>query len=161
AIANSCYAADSPVNKFMQIIGGVAVIAIAIVFVVSFRIGSTVKGNTGPRCAAEVHGTCIPAETFWAAYHLIAPRNAAAPAVKAMGLKRQTAEGLIEAKLLNEDAKRLGIGVSEDDVSGEIAGGRAHVSLPADKMRSIGMRLQLWDDRAQGADLIRFIPVRG
>jgi peptidyl-prolyl cis-trans isomerase D len=139
------------VNKLNSILGAAAVIAIAFVFILGYNpmSGSGKARGDEPRCAAEVHGTCIPTPTFWAAYRMLA-RNYDANRLKAMKLKHQTAEGLIESQLLNDDAKRLGISVSEDELSQEITAGRAHVSLPADKIWSFGQPLQL------GPELVRY-----
>jgi peptidyl-prolyl cis-trans isomerase D len=132
------------VNRLSQILGAAAVIAIAVVFVVQFQpnAGMQVKGP-GVTCAVEIRGNCIPSTEFWASYRLLAPRNADAARLRAMGLRKITAEGLYERWLLNEDAKRLGITVSDDELTAELASGRAHVSLPADKMRQVGYSLGL------------------
>ncbi len=141
-------------NRVSSILGGLAVIAIAIVFIVQFRPATGAQATSGPVCAVEVPGECINSLHFWAAYRLIAPRNADASRLKAMGLRRQAAEGLIERWLLNQDAKRLGIAVSDEDLTAELVSGRAHVSLPADKMRQLGYAVGLTED------MVRFINVK-
>ncbi|AKT41396.1 peptidylprolyl isomerase [Chondromyces crocatus] len=122
-------------NRLSQLITGAAVIAIALVFVVNF---GPQTGAQGPSieisCAVEVHGNCIKSTEFWAAYRLIAPRNADAERLKQLGLRQLAADGLYERWLLNEDAKRLGITVSDDDINQELVAGRAHVSLPVDSL---------------------------
>ncbi|HSN97999.1 MAG TPA: peptidylprolyl isomerase [Candidatus Nanopelagicales bacterium] len=144
-------------NRLSQILGGAAVIAIAVVFIVQFQ-----PGTGGPTsgaeisCAVEVRGDCIQSTDFWAAYRLIAPRNADAARLKSMGLRRIAAEGLYERWLLNEDAKRLGITVSDEDLTAELVAGRAHVSLPADKARQLAYSLGLFGE----GELIRFLDVR-
>lgn len=147
-------------NRLSQFLGAAAVIAIAVVFIVNFRPGA---GNTpaaagpGITCAVTVRGACVPSTDFWAAYRLIAPPNADQARLKSMGLRRLTAEGLYERYLLNEDAKRLGITVSDDDLNAELVAGRAHVSLPADKMRQVGYPLGL---SAGDGELVRFLDVK-
>lgn len=128
-------------------LGAAAVIAIAVVFIVQFRpaTGQQVAGS-GPVCAVEVKGSCISSTHFWAAYRLLAPRNAEAARLKAMGLRRQTMEGLVDRWALVEDAKRLGVTVSDADLNGELTRGRAHVSLPADKIRQLGYALGLSEE---------------
>ena len=106
-------------NKLSSIIGAAAVIAIAFVFIIQFRPASNAaRVDSGPTCVAEIHGTCISANNFWAAYRLLTYRGGDAARLKAMGLRRQTAEGLVEQWVLNQDAKRLGIVVSDDDGTG-------------------------------------------
>lgn len=134
-------------NKLSSIIGAAAVIAIAFVFIIQFRPASNAtRVDSGPTCVAEIHGTCISANNFWAAYRLLTYRGGDAARLKAMGLRRQTAEGLVEQWVLNQDAKRLGIVVSDDDVSAEIYAGRAHVSLPVEKVRQLGYALGISED---------------
>jgi peptidyl-prolyl cis-trans isomerase D len=135
------------VNKLSQVLGAAAVIAIAVVFIVQFRPATGAQqGATGPTCAIEVRGNCISSTQFWAAYRLLAPPNADAARLKSMGLRRQTMEGLIDRYLLVEDAKRLGITVSEEDINAELASGRAHVSLASDKIHQLGPPLGLYND---------------
>jgi peptidyl-prolyl cis-trans isomerase D len=141
-------------NKVSSLLGGLAVIAIAIVFIVQFRPATGAQTASAPTCAVEIGGDCISSTHFWAAYRLLAPRNEEASKLKSMGLRRQTAEGLIERWLLTQDAKRLGISVSDDDLTAELVGGKTRVSLPADKMRQLGYALRL------NEDMVRFINVK-
>ncbi len=141
-------------NKFSSALGAIAVMAIAVVFILQFRPASNAaRTDTGPQCAVEVRGSCISRSTFVAARRLIA--SGADPAqTRSMGLGKRVADGLLEAWLLGEDAKRLGISVSDAEVTAEIASGRAHVSLPAAFVESLGQNRQLGDD------CIRMIPVK-
>ena len=136
-------------NKLNSILGGAVVIAIGLVFIVQFRPASGQQGTSdaGPRCVAEVKGSCINSNYFFAAQRLISYRGLDASRQKSMGFRRQVAEGLIDQWALNQDAKRLGITVSDDDVSAEIAAGRAHISLPADKAREMGYPLGIGEDQ--------------
>lgn len=142
-------------NKLTSVLGAAAVIAIAVVFILQFRPAS----NVGPRentsaCAIEVRGGCVATSSqFWASYRLIA-HNFDPAKLKGMGLRRKVADGLLEQWLLNQDAKRLGISVSEEELSTELGSGRAHVSAPATDIYSFGYFLQL------GEDMIRFFPVK-
>jgi peptidyl-prolyl cis-trans isomerase D len=142
------------VNKLSSALGAIAVIAIAVVFILQFRPASNAqRTDTGPQCAVEVRGTCIPGATFKAARRLIAS-NADAGKLRSMGFGKKVADGLVEAWILGEDAKRLGLAVDDEEVTAEIASGRAHVSLPAADVRQLGYSLQL------GEDLVRQIPVK-
>jgi peptidyl-prolyl cis-trans isomerase D len=120
------------VNKLTSVLGAAAVIAIAVVFILQFRPASNAgRTDNGPQCAIEVHGSCaVTTPEFQAAYRLVA-WNLDPGKLKAMGLRRHVADGLLERWVLNQDAKRLGISVSEDDLSRELYHGRAYVSLPA------------------------------
>ena len=99
------------VNKLNSILGGAVVIAIGLVFIVQFRPASGQQGptNDSPKCVAEVKGSCIDSNHFFAAQRLISYRGIDASRQKSMGFRRQVAEGLIEQWALNQDANRLGI----------------------------------------------------
>jgi peptidyl-prolyl cis-trans isomerase D len=143
------------VNKISAIFGPVLVLAIAVIFILQFQAvtPNAVKGDSGPDCAVEVRGACLKRQTYQAAYRLLGSR-ADAGRLRSMGFGKKVAEGLLESWLLVQDAKRLGLSVSDDDVSAEIVAGRAHVSLPAADVRGLGYSLQL------GEDGIRPIPVK-
>jgi peptidyl-prolyl cis-trans isomerase D len=131
------------VNKTVSAIGGLFVILVAVVFIVQFRPASGTGATTsGPTCAVEIQGACISTTHFWASYRLIGggfPQDA----LKQMTVRRHVTDGLIERYLLNEDAKRLGVSVSDEEVTAELVRGRAYVSLPADKERELGYYLGL------------------
>ena len=149
-------------NKLSQLLGAAAVIAIAVVFILQFRPATGAKvTDSGPRCLAEVHGTCIPTHVFFAAYRAIL-RGGDSNVARQMQMKTQTANGLVEMQLLVDDAKRLGIAVSDDDVSREFIAGRMHVSLPA-KETDLVPRLGLDGFRAthDPRDWYQFLPVKG
>lgn len=142
------FPSERPVNKTISAIGGLFIILVAVVFIVQFRpaSGGPQAGGAGPTCAIEIHGNCISTTHFWAAYRLAAgPFDQSA--TKKMGLRRLVTDGLIERWILNEDAKRLGITVSEDEITQELVKGRAYVSLPADKEREMGAALMLLGQR--------------
>ncbi|WP_437768181.1 peptidylprolyl isomerase [Sorangium sp. So ce281] len=141
-------------NRLSQIFGAAIVIAIAVVFIVQFRPSTGPVQSTGNTCAVEVRGSCISSIDFNASKNLLAMRSADENRLRAMGYRRLTAEGLYERWLLNEDAKRLGITVSDDELTNELVAGRVRVSLPADKIRQVGYALSLRED------LIRYLDVR-
>jgi len=142
------------VNKLTSLLGGLAVVAIGIVFVFSFQPGSGQNQmKQGPDCAAEVRGNCIRDNHFLASYRLLAPRNADGARLRSMRLKTQTMDGLVERQLLADDGRRLGLGVSEEDISRELTSGRFRVSLPAEKIRQYGYALGLTEDG------VRLVPV--
>ncbi|WP_437536612.1 peptidylprolyl isomerase [Sorangium sp. So ce726] len=141
-------------NRLSQIFGAAIIIAIAVVFIVQFRPSTGPVQSAGSTCAVEVRGSCISSIDFNASKNLLAMRSADENRLRAMGYRRLTAEGLYERWLLNEDAKRLGITVSDDELTNELVAGRVHVSLPADKIRQVGYALSLRED------LIRYLDVR-
>ncbi|AUX22178.1 foldase [Sorangium cellulosum] len=141
-------------NRLSQIFGAAVVIAIAVVFIVQFRPATGPVQSSGSTCAVEVSGSCISSIEFNASRNLLSMRSVDENRLRAMGLRRLTAEGLYERWLLNEDAERLGISVSDDELTAELVAGRMRVSLPADKIRQIGYALNLPEN------LIRYLDVR-
>ncbi len=124
--------------KQILVIG--AVIAISMVFVIQFRPGTNVDVSGGPRCAFEISGDCVPHTDFVAAYRLAAP-NVEPEVLKQWRLREIVVEGLIERWLLVEDAKRLGLTVSDDDVTHYLIKGLARFSLPASQEEDFTYRL--------------------
>ncbi|WP_437759240.1 peptidylprolyl isomerase [Sorangium sp. So ce1389] len=141
-------------NRLSQIFGAAIVIAIAVVFIVQFRPNTGPVQSAASTCVVEVRGSCISSVEFNASRNLLAMRTVDENRLRAMGYRRLTAEGLYERWLLNEDAKRLGISVSDDELTAELVAGRVRVSLPADKIRQVGYALNLRED------LIRYLDVR-
>ncbi|WP_437727947.1 peptidylprolyl isomerase [Sorangium sp. So ce861] len=141
-------------NRLSQIFGAAIVIAIAVVFIVQFRPNTGPVQSAASTCAVEVRGSCISSVEFNASRNLLAMRSVDENRLRAMGYRRLTAEGLYERWLLNEDAKRLGITVSDDELTSELVAGRVRVSLPADKIRQVGYALSLRED------LTRYLDVR-
>ncbi len=120
-------------NALKQILVVAAVVAISMVFIIQFRPGTDVQLSGGPTCAIEVTGDCIPHSDFVAAYRLAAP-NIDPEQLKQMRLRQAILEGLVERWMLVEDAKRLGIDVSSEDVARFIGGkALARFSLPASR----------------------------
>jgi len=117
------------VNKLTSILGGFAVIAVAIVFIINFRPNANQPVVDRPSCAIEVRGNCITPLHYDTSYRL-AVWGLDSERARQIPLRRIVAEGLIERWLLNEDAKRLGITVSDDDLNAELAAGRARLSMP-------------------------------
>lgn len=118
-------------NALKQILVIAAVVAISMVFIIQFRPGTDVQLTGGPTCAVEITGDCIPHSDFVAAYRLAAP-NIDPEQLKQMRLRQAVIEGLVERWMLVEDAERLGINVSGEDVARFIGGkGLARFSLPA------------------------------
>lgn len=123
------------VNKLTSILGGLAVFAIAIVFIVQFRPNAGQQVVNKPNCAIEVRGACIPTQHWDASYRMMAPRGAEQALLKQLRMRKMTSEGLVERYLLNEDAKRLGITVSDEDLNAELHAGRMHISAPISPMK--------------------------
>jgi peptidyl-prolyl cis-trans isomerase D len=132
-----------------------AVFAIILVFIIQFRPGTNVQTTGGPECIARVSGNCIPDSDYLAAYRLSAPPNADKDDIKSMRLDRLMVEGLIERWLLNQDAKRLGISVSDDDINRQLVKGYVRISLPAAQADFLSARLGLLPEPVGPARVLR------
>lgn len=115
-----------------SVVYGGMIVAVLVVFVVQFRPGAN-SGRSGVKneCAAEVRGECISARDFRSTLALIAPR-ADEENMKQLQLRKRVMDGLVERTLLTQDAARLGVSVSDDDLNAELTSGRAYVSISAD-----------------------------
>jgi len=119
-----------------QYIWGAVILAIAMVFVMQFRPGAQLQGmgaeGAEPTCAVESDGRCVVTQSdFLAAFRLVASGNIEEDS-KRETIRQLVLEGLVQRWLLIEDAARLGIAVSEEDVSRELSRSLVRVSLPAD-----------------------------
>lgn len=125
------------------LVGGIA-FAIIMVFALEFRAGSgSATGKLTTECAVKYAGYCVDPKEYYAAFGLIVPRNVEPKQIREAGLRQKVLDGLIERELLVAEAKRLGLGISEDAVNAELEEGRAHVSLPAEIAPQLSPQLGL------------------
>lgn len=145
-----------------QLVVVAAVVAISMVFIIQFRPGTNVElGSAGPTCAVEISGDCIPHTDFVTAYRLAAP-NLEAEQLKVLRLRQRVVEGLIERYVLLRDADRLGVTVSDREVSEFIATKSAvRFSLPVSSLETLPFML----GQATGGQIVgppvgpaRFVP---
>ena len=124
-----------------SVIYGIIIVGMILVFVLGFNPSAGKKlGTVSEACAARVHGSCIEPKAHRAAYKLIFSRGTG-------GMKQATAsrivlEGLIERELLVTEAQRLGLTVSEEEITDSIFHGNVLLSLPSDNaqmQRSMGI----------------------
>lgn len=126
---------DRPVNvnKASSLFGVLAVIAIAVVFIVNFQPGGGAnQTKSGPDCAAHVLGSCIKQNHYWATYRLV--EGGREDRQQSEVAQKRTLDALVERELLLAEAKRLGVSVGEDELSKELKAGRVRVSIPASRI---------------------------
>ncbi|MFW5738777.1 MAG: peptidylprolyl isomerase [Myxococcota bacterium] len=137
----------------MSVVYGGIVFAIALVFIVEFRPGSGQEhASLSQQCAVTVRDRCISPKEFMASHGLAAPRGADENALRAMNIRRQVAEGLVERSLLVQDARRLNLSVSDDEINAELVRGRFRVTLPYAR-RDLAMYLRLTDEGVRLLDV--------
>jgi peptidyl-prolyl cis-trans isomerase D len=137
-----------------QVIIGAVVFAVIIVFVMEFRPGRQGGAGISRSCAVKVVDRCIDRKEYFAAYQLIVPRGFPNKKVRELGLKKVVMQGLVERELLDREAERLGIGVSEETLDDELSAGRARVSIPIAQLGMLAYSLGL------NQDMIRLLPVK-
>jgi peptidyl-prolyl cis-trans isomerase D len=133
---------------FSSIVFGGLIIVTVVVFVVQFNPAAGKKASPLSRtCAATVKGHCIDPKDHRAEYLMLIPRdqsgNRLMKRAQQMGLPRIALDGLIERELLVAEAERIGLTVTEDEVTEYIYNGIIHVSVPSDKPEltySLGVR---------------------
>jgi peptidyl-prolyl cis-trans isomerase D len=117
-----------------SIIYGVIIVGMILVFILGFNPSAGKKtGSVSEACAARVHGSCIEPKAHRAAYRLVFSRGTGS--VKQATASRIVLEGLIERELLGIEASRLGLTVSEDEITDSIFHGYVLVSLPSDQIQ--------------------------
>jgi peptidyl-prolyl cis-trans isomerase D len=110
---------------------GIVIVGMILVFVLGFNPSAGKKlGPISDACAAKVRGNCIEPKAHRAAFRLVFSRGA--PGMKQSVASRFVLEGLIERELLVGEADRLGLTVSEDEITDSIFHGNIFVSLPSD-----------------------------
>ena len=114
-----------------NVIYGAIIVATIFAFVVTFRPNATSRtASLTEACAARVRGRCIDPKDFGAAYRVLVPSRSSAVSRK-LNLKRIALDGLVERELLDDEAKRLGIGVTDAEVTDQLYAGYVRVSIPA------------------------------
>ncbi len=118
---------------------GFIIIATIAVFVIQFRPNAGAKAaSLNQACVATVRGWCIDPKDHKAVVRVLMPRDreSGAPSqarARAMGLNKIAADALIERELLVGEAERLGLRVSEQEITDSIFDGLIYLSVPSDR----------------------------
>jgi peptidyl-prolyl cis-trans isomerase D len=114
-----------------NVIYGAIIVATIFAFVVTFRPNAQQKtASLTESCVARVRGRCIAPKDFQAAYRVMMPSRTQALS-RRLNLKKVALDGLVERELLVDEAKRLGIGVTDAEVTDQLYAGFVRVSVPA------------------------------
>ncbi len=137
-----------------QVFAGIIVGAIIVVFVIQFQGAGAPTGSLNQECAIKIYDDCVGPKDFFAAYGLIVPRGIQPKAIRSLKLREKVLHGLLERELLLREARRVGIGVGDEEVDETLMLGRAHVSVPVQDSAYLGYTLGL------GNEMVRLLPVR-
>ena len=116
---------------------GAVIIATVLVFVIQFRPNAGQKqASLKEACVAKVKGWCVDPKDQKAAYRILIPRDQQGQLLtaraKQMGLSKIALDGLIERELLVDEAERLGLKVTDEEITDDIYNGFIRVSVPSD-----------------------------
>jgi peptidyl-prolyl cis-trans isomerase D len=119
-----------------SVIYGGIIVSIIFVFVIQFRPNAGQKSaSIKEACVATVRGWCVDPKDYRASYRLLMPRDqegTPSPAqARKMGLAKIALDGLVERELLLDEAERIGLKVSDDEITDQIFDGWIRVSVPA------------------------------
>ncbi|HEY8946973.1 MAG TPA: peptidylprolyl isomerase, partial [Polyangiaceae bacterium] len=151
---------------FAKLVFAAVAVMIILVFALEFRPGSRGLGGLTQPCVVELGSTCLDQKDYFAAYGIIVPRGADPQFVRRNELRKKVLEGLVERELLVAQARKLGLGVSNDAIESELQEGRAYVSIPAADGRGLSAALLLCRSEESGGcapgtqDMVRQIRVR-
>lgn len=110
---------------------GVIIVGTICTFVIEFRPNAGAKNaSLSETCVARIRGRCIDPKDFGSAYRILMPAPSSQLS-RRLSLRRIALDGLIERELLDDEAKRLGITVSDEEVTDELYNGFVRVSVPA------------------------------
>jgi peptidyl-prolyl cis-trans isomerase D len=112
------------------VMGGVILLIIA---AFALEVRGPKVGSFDTECAARVGGRCVAPRDFMAAFQLSVRPDLTPKELKRLGIRRMILDGLVERELLNEEAERLGVSISDEQIDAELALGRFHFSLPAER----------------------------
>jgi peptidyl-prolyl cis-trans isomerase D len=125
-----------------NVVYGLIIATMIFAFVLTFRPQAQSKtASLSEACVARVRGRCIDPKDFNAAYRVLMPSKSQALSRK-LNLKRVALDGLIERELLDDEARRLGISVTDKEVTDQLYDGFVRVSIPAEDPRQAQTILQ-------------------
>ncbi len=114
-----------------NVLYGAIIMATILTFVIEFRPSAATRtASLSEACVARVRGRCIDPKDFGSAYRMMMPARSA-EASRRLNLKRVALDGLVERELLDDEAKRLGISASEDELTDQLYAGFVRISVPA------------------------------
>jgi peptidyl-prolyl cis-trans isomerase D len=114
-----------------NVLYGAIILATILTFVIEFRPNASQRtASLSEACAARVRGRCLDPRDFSSAYRILMPSRSAETS-RRLNIKRVALDGLIERELLDDEARRLGISVTEDEVTDQLYSGFVRASVPS------------------------------
>jgi peptidyl-prolyl cis-trans isomerase D len=125
-----------------NVVYGLVIAATIFAFVITFRPNAMQKtASLSESCVARVRGRCINPKDFGASYRILIPSRSASVS-RRLNLKKLAIDGLIERELLDDEANRLGISVTDAELTDQLYSGYIRVSVPAADPQTMAAVLQ-------------------
>jgi peptidyl-prolyl cis-trans isomerase D len=114
-----------------NVLYGAIILATILTCVIEFHPNASQRtASLSEACAARVRGRCLDPRDFSSAYRILMPSRSAETS-RRLNIKRVALDGLIERELLDDEARRLGISVTEDEVTDQLYSGFVRASVPS------------------------------
>lgn len=107
--------------------------AVVVLIIAAFALDYRTSGvNDADSCVAEMDGECVELADYQVLLRLVAPSGATNKQLRELGFVQYAVDALIERKLLLQEAERLGVSASNEDLDARLALGQVHFSWPAE-----------------------------
>lgn len=142
---------------FMKAFLGVIVCLLIAAFAFDFRNGPT---GVKQECVVRVNASCVDAKDLNVLTRLVGVPGMTAKAMRKTGFSQHAMNALVERELLLQEASRLGVGVSDDEIDNELFLGRVHFSWPADAPIPQALFQGMPFPKTGAQETLTYIPVR-
>lgn len=142
---------------FMKAFLGGIVLLIMAAFAFDYRQTSS---GFKQECVVTVDDSCVDPKDYNLLTRLVGVPGMTNKALQKTGFPQHALNALVERELLLKEARRLGVGVSEDDIDAELALGRVHFSWPVDAPVPQAVFQGMPFPKAGAQETLTYIPVR-
>lgn len=142
---------------FMKAFLGGIVLLIMAAFAFDYRQSSS---GFKKECVVTVDDACVEPKDLHLLSRLVGVPGMTNKALQKTGFTQHALNALVERELLLVEARRLGVGVSEDDIDAELALGRVHFSWPVDAPVPQALFQGMPFPKAGAQETLTYIPVR-
>lgn len=137
-------------------LGGIVLLIMA-AFAFDFRGGAV---GVKQECVVTVDEACVDPKDFHLLSRLVGVPGMTPKAMQKSGFTQHALNALVERELLLQEARRLGVGVSEEDIDAELALGRVHFSWPVDAPVPQAVLQGMPFPKTGAQETLTYIPVR-
>ena len=142
---------------FIKILMGAVVVLIMAAFAFDFRGGI---GPAQPECVVRVDESCVGVKDLNLLTRLVGAPGLSNNQLRKRGFTQYAVNALVERELLLKEARRLGVGVSEEDIDDELFLGRVHFSWPVEAPLPQALFQGMPFPKAGATETVAYIRVR-